>query len=307
MKVFVTSGSGWVGSHVVPVLISRGHAVTALARSPESASKVTSLGATPILGDLSSLDVLRKAASEVDAVIHLAFIHDFQSPDHDWEANKKVDMEAITAMGEGFASSSSGDSTHKIFINTSGTLGQSPGKVLTEEQTQSNGRRPDMIQPLRQKGIKAFAVRLSPTVHGTGDKGFVPIYVSYTKKNGFAAYIGDGAARWSAVHVTDAATLYCDIIDKADKLQGTHYHAVGEGEIVSRELAEVTAKRLGVPIKSITPQEAGSVLGFVGMFLSLDSPCSNEITRREIGWNPVGPTLFEDVADSPSYSGVHGA
>lgn len=52
MRVHVTGASGFLGRHVVPCLIERGHTVTALARSSTAAVRVKGLGAQPILGDL---------------------------------------------------------------------------------------------------------------------------------------------------------------------------------------------------------------------------------------------------------------
>ena len=47
MRVFVTGGTGAIGSHAVPALIAAGHSVTALARSPEKAASLSSHGGHP--------------------------------------------------------------------------------------------------------------------------------------------------------------------------------------------------------------------------------------------------------------------
>ncbi|WP_433701177.1 NAD-dependent epimerase/dehydratase family protein [Nocardiopsis sp. CA-288880] len=55
MDIFLTGGSGFVGQHTITRLIADGHAVWALARSPEAAQRVERAGATPVPGDLADL------------------------------------------------------------------------------------------------------------------------------------------------------------------------------------------------------------------------------------------------------------
>lgn len=88
MKVFVTGGSGYIGTQVIPVLLAAGHEVAALARSSELAAKLKALDAEiqVIQGGLEDLDVLEKSAREYDGVIHLAFIHDLQISKPVWRS-----------------------------------------------------------------------------------------------------------------------------------------------------------------------------------------------------------------------------
>ncbi|MGE0878007.1 MAG: SDR family oxidoreductase [Acidimicrobiia bacterium] len=76
MKVLLTGGSGFTGRRVIPLLIERGHEVSALARTPRSARSVAALGAVAVRGDLddpASLDGAF-ASSRVDALVNIASI-----------------------------------------------------------------------------------------------------------------------------------------------------------------------------------------------------------------------------------------
>ena len=73
MHVFVTGGTGQVGSYLIRELIAAGHEVVALARSDASAAAASALGARVRRGNLADLDGLKAAAAESDGVIHLGY------------------------------------------------------------------------------------------------------------------------------------------------------------------------------------------------------------------------------------------
>jgi len=69
---FVTSGSGFVGCHLVRRLCADGWAVRALTRSGAAAGRVAELGATPVAGELTSVGDVRAAADGTEVAFHVA-------------------------------------------------------------------------------------------------------------------------------------------------------------------------------------------------------------------------------------------
>src|SRR6187399_685874 len=72
MRVFLTGGTGYVGSAVLDALVRGGHRVDALVRNSEGAARVQSRGAQSILGDVTSPSVWRPAAASADGIVHAA-------------------------------------------------------------------------------------------------------------------------------------------------------------------------------------------------------------------------------------------
>ncbi|EHB56052.1 NAD-dependent epimerase/dehydratase [Mycolicibacterium rhodesiae JS60] len=286
MKLFVTGASGWVGSAVVPELLKAGHQVVGLARTDASAEKLVTAGADVHRGDLNDLDSLRSGAKDADGVIHLAFHHDFT----DFANAGELDHQAITALGETLAGSG------RPLVVTSGTAGHAPGRLLTEDlpaDPHSPRRSESAALAFQDQGVRVSIVRLAPTVHGSGDYGFVPTLINVARDTGVAAYVGDGANRWSAVHRDDAAVLFRLAAESADA--GTVLHAIGEEGVATRQIAEAIGHHLGVPVTSVAPEHAMDHFGWIGAFFALDIPASSALTRRRFGWTPTGIGLLEDL------------
>jgi nucleoside-diphosphate-sugar epimerase len=295
MRVFVTGASGWVGSAVVPELIEAGHEVTGLARSDASADALTAAGARVRRGSLDDIDSLRAGATDADGVIHLAFKHDFG----DFAAAGAADLNAVQAMGDVLAGSG------RPLVITSGTLMLAmiaPWRPGTEDIVAG----PELaaaprvgselaVLAMPDRGVRTSIVRLSPTVHGDGDRGFVPRLIDIARDKGVAAYVGDGANRWPAVHRLDAARLFRLALEKAPA--GSVLHAAGDPGIPFMEIADAIAGQLGIPATSISADEADGHFGFLGAFVQLDNPTSTELTRQRAGWQPTHPGLIADLEE----------
>jgi nucleoside-diphosphate-sugar epimerase len=287
MRIFVTGASGWIGSAVVPELIGAGHQVLGLARSDASATAVASMGAGVLRGDLNDTGVLRAGAVDSDGVIHLAFEG---GRDH-YQAAAQTDARAI----ETFAASLAGSGKPLV---VSGATTVTPGRPATErDELIAAGPIAARITSMRaalaaaDKGVRTCLVMLPRSVHGQGERhGFIPQLIATARAKGVSGYIGDGASRWPAVHVKDAAILYRLAVEQAPA--GTVLNAVGDEGVPVREIAEAIGAHLNLPARSLP---AGEYEGMLVPLLSTDMPASSAITRELLGWKPAHPGLIQDI------------
>jgi nucleoside-diphosphate-sugar epimerase len=289
MRVFVTGATGFIGSKVVEDLKKAGHQVTGLARSATAATALADAGVRPHRGDVEDLASLRQGASEAEAVVHLAFIHDFSK----FAANCETDRRAIEAMGAALQGS------QRPLIVTSGTGGSgAPGRPATESDPHlpasvfPRGATEEAVDAVAARGVRTMVVRL-PQVHDPDRHGLVTYLIAVAREKGVSAYVGDGQNRWPAAHRDAAARLYRLVLEKGSP--GGRYNAVGEEGISLKEIAVAIGKRLGVPVVGKSPEEAGAHFGWLAGFVGRDLSASSAQTQKQLGWAPTGPGLIEDI------------
>lgn len=289
MKVFVTGATGFIGTAVVQELLGAGHQVLGMTRSDAGAQSLVAAGAEAHLGTLEDLDSLKRGAVASDAVIHLAFDHDFSN----FAANCEKDRRAIEALGDAL------EGTSRPLLITSGVgMGSAaPGQTATEDVFNPNNPNPRVVSELTgvsvsQRGVNVVIVRL-PQVHDTFKQGLVTPLITVTREKGVSAYVGDGSNRFSAAHVSDTARLYRLALEKGEV--GARYHAVAEEGVPMRDIAEVIGRGLKIPVVSLSPEEAAAHFGWMSMFVGLDLPASSAITREKLGWHPTGRGLIADL------------
>jgi nucleoside-diphosphate-sugar epimerase len=276
MKVFVTGGSGYIGQATIAALRRGGHEVAALVRSEHGAETVAALGATPVMGTLGGLGVLRDAAASAEGVIHLASARGPQAG--------QADRNAAAAMQDGAGSSP--------YVHTGGTwiYGNTP-ELVTEDAPPD----PPLVVAWRLDNEKQVLARVADgghpvvvmpgVVYGKGAGLITQFLVEPGRDRHVVHYIGDGANHWSLVHVDDIAELYVLALSAP---AGSVYAGVTETGLTMAQVAEAASHAAGCPGRtaSVSLEQARLEMGPIADGFALDQQVDSARARHELGWNP---------------------
>ncbi|WOO83666.1 putative protein [Vanrija pseudolonga] len=288
-KIFLTGGTGTIGTEVARDLVAHGYAVRGLARSDASAAKLQALGVTPVRGDLTTLDVARAEAAAADAVVHLAI--DFARV-IDSGSEEQAFVEAVGDVLKG---------TGKTFIGTSGTyIGVGTGKTPF---TEADDGRPGAFRYKFEStfrslgddgGVRAIVIRPSLT-HSDKIDGFPRTVIAKPRELGFAPVLDGGEEKWTYNDLHDVAVLFRLALEKAPA-GFSRYHGTDESTS-NRQIAEIVAAHWGVPVREATREELTEAYGFFATFFGKDNTVSSVATREQLGWEPKGARFIDLLKD----------
>jgi nucleoside-diphosphate-sugar epimerase len=281
MDIFLTGSTGYVGSALLPQLLSAGHTVTALVRNDDKAAQVSAAGAKPLVGDISDTDLLARAAGQADAVIHLASPGDASSADLD------------AGVVEAFLGALKG--TDKRYLHTSGIWTHGDGADIVEATPFNPPAITGWRLPLDERVLAAAAdgvhsVVIAPgIVYGHG--GGLPTLLQNAPRDeaGALLYPGTGEQHWTTIHVEDLAALYVAALAKAPA--GSYYIAVSGNNPTVRELALALSDSVRPEPVEATQDRLGPLEGA----FALDQSATGQKARDELGWKPAQPSLLADL------------
>lgn len=288
MHVFVTGGTGYVGSVLVERLVAAGHEVVGLARSDGAADALVRAGATPLRGSLADSELLHDAAAAADAVVHAAVDYSMTPQ------AQATELAAVSALVAG--AGVRGVGTPVVYTSTALVYGFGPEPDTSEDAT---------LPAVSAQPVKAAAERLvlaAPgvtgvvlrpgLVHGRGGSGLVTGLVGGAAAAGVAAYVGAGDNAWSAVHVDDLAALYVAAVERP--VAGV-FNVAGPEPFTFRALAEAIGELTGTAAVSVPPAVAEERMGPLARVVATTSVLSADRARAAFGWAPTGPGLLDDV------------
>lgn len=204
MQVFMTGASGYIGFRVAGLLLSVGHSVIGLARSDEASDRLVRAGVRPARGDLRDPARLHVLASEADAIVHTAFDHDLSRFAEAVQAERTAVMALLEATTDGRT---------VVISSGTGVLGNTHDRVVDDDDgtdvagNSRGGVESLALQIASARGVRCAVVRLPLFVHGHGGSVFIPALVRAARQAGVSSYVNEGANRYTAVHVDDAARL----------------------------------------------------------------------------------------------------
>lgn len=292
MRVFVTGGSGYVGSAVVRELVRAGHAVTGLARSADAAARLERLGAAPVHGELAAPEGwASRAGGEHDATIHIA--QDAAADDR-LRADRRV-VSAVVEAGRRTAKPRGFVYTSNVFLlGDQGTAPLGEDDPLPRAGRWGAWRLEMEREVLAAAGGNVTTAVLRPGQVYGGDGGTLPMMFGSARGEGAAAYVGEGRNRWSLVQRGDLALLFRLVVEAraGGIFHGVDGHPLPVGEIarLASEAAGAAGRTRGIPL-----DEARREWGAFAEMLALDVAAA-PTRARALGWNPAHPSFVAGVA-----------
>ena len=292
MDVFLTGGTGLVGSAVLAALLADGHTVRALARSDASAATLEAAGATVVRGDVDDAALLAEAARTADGFIHTAAAADGKDADRDAAL-----LDAVLPVLAG---------TGKPYVHTSGVWVHGAGQIdedtpfappqLTAWRLPLDAR----VRAAAADGIRSVVIAPG-IVHGKG-AGLPNVVKSGPRTDdGALVLTGSGDQHWTTVEAGDLGRLYALAFANAEP--GSYYLGVSGQNPTVREIGEAADRGAGGDGRVVgsSNEETEARIGVLAGALDLDQQATGQKARTELGWTPTGVTLLEDL-ESGSYA-----
>jgi nucleoside-diphosphate-sugar epimerase len=287
MRIFLTGGTGYVGSAALDAFLRAGHEVTALVRTPESARALEERGAHPLTGDLADPDGFVPAARDHDAYVLTASDHSARRVDIDRRAIQEIlDVARQT--------------TRAVVVYTSGVwvLGHSP-RPATEE-TPVNPAAHVAWRPAHERlvldagadGLRTIVVR--PGIVFGSSRGIVGDLFK-DASNGLVRVIGDGENRWPLVYDRDLGSLYHLLVTTP----GTSgiYHATDESDDRVNHIVEAILDHMPMrpEVRHVPLDEARTKQGRIADAMSMDQVVRSP-RAKALGWSPSVRSVSSNVA-----------
>ena len=288
MKVALTGGTGFIGSHVLTELHKHGHEVSALVRNRDQADIVAAQSATPLVVDLYDRPAVVRALNMADGAIHTASPGDATSAD--------LDSAVVDAVIDAFAG------TGKPYLHISGVWVYGDNSFITEESPFNAPPLVSWKQPIERRVLDAKGMRgvviVSSLAYGDGGGGIPGLLLGSPRDDaGNMIMLGTGQQHWSTVHVADLAEFFRRALESD---VARDYYVIGNG--VNSTVVELTAAAAvaaGAPgAVPGSADEARARLGdYFAEVLLLDQATTAAKARTDLDWHPTHPALIDEFRD----------
>lgn len=292
MHIFLTGATGVIGRRVIPMLVERGHRVTAAVRSPDRFPIVTALGARARVVDLFDAAAVRLAVEGHDTVINLATHIPATSRmllPGAWRENDRLRRDASRHLADAAIAAGAERFVQESF----GLTYPDGGSRWVDERVP--------LEPVGHTHTVLDAERAAARVTAEGRTGialrFAGLYgpdammrdMLAAVRKGWSPLPGRPDAFFSSLSQHDAASA---VVAALRAPAGT-YNVVDDAPMPRAEWVGSLARKLGVDLPRTLPGWTTSLLGSAGNVIARSLRLSNRALKDATGWTP----RFASAAD----------
>ncbi len=295
MRVFVTGGTGAIGRFVLPELVTAGHDVSALARSPEKARQVEAAGAHPVEVSLFDSGALKDAFAGHEAVLNLATAippaKAMRNPAA-WEMNNRIRTEGSAAVVD--AALAAGV-PRLVQESITFPYVEAGDEWITEETTWETTPALSSVATAEANAARfgqhgdAVVLRFS-AFYGPGSEQTDMLLRMARRHVGIT--LGAPDSYQSNIHLFDAATAAVAALHAP---AGT-YNVTDDEPMTKRAYADAAAAAVGSRVWVRAPGRLIGLLGLSSAALRRSQRVSNRKLRDATGWSPRYPSAREGYA-----------
>jgi len=313
MDVFLTGGTGLVGSHTIQHLRAAGHTVRAIVRDAAGADLVQSLGGTAIGGHIED-ESCWHAAEAADAIVHTAAL---VTQPQSWQT-----YQAVNVTGTKYAAQAAARSGARlVHLSSVSVYGRQPTtyRGVVEEHARwaplansdyyaRSKRQAELAlwSVTRANGVSALALRPC-VIYGERDRVFLP-HVIRAVRYGISPLIGHGNNVLAAVYAGNVATAIVAALEHPE-VEGP-CNITNDGAMTQREFFCTVAEAMGrsvrfvrIPLVAATaltvayylfrrltrPGRCAGIPASAARFLATENPYTSKRAEQKLGWRPTTP------------------
>ena len=293
MNIFVAGATGVIGRRLIPMLVSAGGQVTAVARSTSKSAQLEKQGATPIELDLFDPRAVKEAVGGHNSVINIAT----RIPSGSriflpgaFKENIRIRMEASRNLANAAIATRAQRFVQESFAPAYPDRGDEwidedvpimPGKYIESVVDAESA-----AQTFTRSGGAGITLRFSMLY--SADSSLTLDTVNFVRK-GLAPVFGGGDAFMSSIWADDAASA----VFASLRVPAGVYNITDNVPMRRREVFDILAKELGVKRPRILPSWFSKLTGSLGDTLGRSHRLSNAKFRQASGWVPRVPSVKE--------------
>jgi nucleoside-diphosphate-sugar epimerase len=311
MNVFLTGGTGLVGSHAIELLRSNGHTVRALVRDSAGKAFVESLGATALFGSVQDPKAWHQANGS-DAIVHSAAIITSR---RSWDQ-----FQTTNADGARCAARKAAELgirlVHLSSVAVYGRRATDGAKQINEDTewaelapaefyARSKRQAEDAIAAVARDAALSYVLLRPCVIYGERDRTFLP-HVLRILRLGIAPLVGPGTNTLALVYAGNVAAAVLAALEHPEA-EGP-FNVANDGDITQQEFFTAVGAALGkrtrlirVPVAAayvfvaawqglkyaLLPKRYAGFGASAVRYLTSDNPYTSERARAELGWRPI--------------------